>query len=125
MNIEKIQTLLDELNVESTDIQASALISIDGLMLAYAFSNKIEEDIVAATSAALCALSQRVAKELSRGAIERLFIQGEQGYILMESVDENAVLTVLAKPDAQFGLVFLDMKRSAEKLKAILCPQNA
>ncbi len=36
------------------------------------------------------------------------------------SAGENAVLTVLAREDAKLGLVFLDMKRSAEEVRAIV-----
>jgi len=33
---------------------------------------------------------------------------------------ENAVLTALARKDAKLGLVFLDMKRTAEEVAALV-----
>ena len=41
-------------------------------------------------------------------------------YVLLMSVGEEAVLTVLARAQAKLGLVFLDMRRAAEELAKIV-----
>lgn len=123
MRIDVIQTVLNNLNSDSPDVEASALISSDGLMMASALSSSMDEDLVSAMSAALLSLGERAGEELARGTLEQLLIQGEQGYIVMSSAGEEAVLTVLAKPKAKLGLVFLDMKRAAKKLAELLAEQ--
>jgi uncharacterized protein len=120
MRTDKFQQALKELNGSTADIEASALISIDGLMMASALPRGMDEDRMGAMSAALLSLGDRAAHELTRGALERVLIQGERGYVIMSAVGPEAVLTVLAKSDAKLGLIFLDIRRAAETLSHLL-----
>lgn len=120
MRTDQFQQMLADLNGSTADIEASALISVDGLMMASAMPQGMDEDRVGAMSAALLSLGERTARELSRGALERVLIQGEDGYVIMTSAGDEAVLTVLAKPNAKLGLIFLDIKRAARALSQII-----
>jgi hypothetical protein len=71
-------------------------------------------------SAAMLSLGERIASELGRGVLDQVYIKGEHGYVLLMSVGEEAVLTVLARAQAKLGLLFLDMRRSAEELTKIV-----
>lgn len=115
-----LQQALGELNGSTADIEASALISTDGLMIASALPSGTDEDRIGAMSAALLALGDRTARELARGQLNRVLIQGERGYVIMSSAGPEAVLTVLAKPNAKLGLIFLDIKRAAETLSQLI-----
>ena len=112
--------ILNDLNSSSSDIEASALISTDGLMIASALPTGIDEDRVGAMSAALLSLGDRAGRELARGSIERVLVHGEKGYVIMSASGTEAVLTVLAKPNTKLGLVFLDIKRAAEALSKLI-----
>jgi predicted regulator of Ras-like GTPase activity (Roadblock/LC7/MglB family) len=80
----------------------------------------MDEDRIGAMSAALLSLGDRATRELVRGNLERVLLQGERGYVIMSAAGEEAVLTVLARPNAKLGLIFLDIKRAAGSLaKAI------
>ncbi len=120
MRTDMFQQILEDLNSSSTDVEASALISTDGLMIASALPVGIDEDRVGAMSAALLSLGERAGQELARGKIDRVLVQGEKGYVIMTSSGEEAVLTVLAKPNAKLGLIFLDIKRAAEALVKVI-----
>ena len=109
-----------ELNGTSADIEASAIVSTDGLMMAALLPSSMDEDRVGAMSAALLSLGDRTAKELARGGLEQVLIKGDKGYILMTHAGEDAVLTVLAKPQAKLGLIFLDVKRAAESVAKVI-----
>ncbi len=116
---EKLTDLLKELEATS-DIEASAVVSVDGLMIASALPQDVEEDRVAAMSAAMLSLGERTAGELARGGLSEVYVKGENGYIVLMASGENAVLTALARKDAKLGLVFLDMKRAAEEVAKLL-----
>ena len=120
MRTDVIQQTLHELNGSTADIEASALISTDGLMMASALPQGMDEDRVGAMSAALLSLGDRATKELVRGTLQRVLLQGERGYVIMSASGPEAVLTVLAKPNAKLGLIFLDMKRAAESLAKLI-----
>ncbi|MDO8718067.1 MAG: roadblock/LC7 domain-containing protein [Polaromonas sp.] len=120
MRTDMLQQALEDLNGSTADIEASALISTDGLMIASALPHGMDEDRIGAMSAALLSLGERTARELTRGTLERVLIQGERGYVIMSSAGPEAVLTVLAKSNAKLGLIFLDIKRAAETLTKLI-----
>jgi hypothetical protein len=120
MRADMLTSILSELNGSSADIEASAIVSTDGLMMAALLPAGMDEDRVGAMSAALLSLGDRTAKELARGGLEQVLIKGDKGYILMTHAGEDAVLTVLAKPQAKLGLIFLDVKRAAESVAKVI-----
>ncbi|KYK29613.1 MAG: hypothetical protein AYK19_19545 [Theionarchaea archaeon DG-70-1] len=118
--IEELTNLLKDLEAITPDIEASAVVSVDGLMIASALPQDVEEDRVAAMSAAMLSLGERTAKELARGELSEVYVKGENGYVVLMASGENAVLTALARKDAKLGLVFLDMKRTAEEVANVV-----
>lgn len=120
MRTDQFQQMLVDLNGSTSDIEASALISVDGLMMSSAMPQGMDEDRVGAMSAALLSMGERTARELVRGKLDRVLVQGEDGYVIMTSAGEEAVLTVLARPNAKLGLIFLDIKRAAQALSKII-----
>ncbi|MGB9722546.1 MAG: roadblock/LC7 domain-containing protein [Chloroflexia bacterium] len=117
---EEMVKLLKELQMTTPDIEASAVVSVDGLIIASALPADVEEDRVSAMSAAMLSLGERIASELHRGTLDQVFVRGEEGYVLLMSVGEEAVLTALARKNAKLGLVFLDMKRTAAEVLRLL-----
>lgn len=111
---------LRDLQASSTDVEASAIVSVDGLTMASALPSEIEEDRVSAMSAAMLSLGERIATELGRGQLDQVYIKGQTGYVILMSIAAEAVLTVLARDQAKLGLLFLDMRRAAEDLKKLL-----
>jgi len=101
-------------------VEASAMVSVDGLIIASALPADVEEDRVSAMSAAMLSLGERISSELGRGGLERVYIEGADGYVFLSSVGQEAVLTTLASKDAKLGLVFLDMKRAVEDLNKLI-----
>ncbi|MDD2739749.1 MAG: roadblock/LC7 domain-containing protein [Methylomonas lenta] len=120
MKADLLTSVLTELNGTSADIEASGVISTDGLMMASVLPSGMDEDRVGAMSAAMLSLGDRTAQELNRGNLEQVLIKGRHGYVLMTYAGEEAVLTVLAKPNAKLGLIFLDVKRAAESIADML-----
>jgi predicted regulator of Ras-like GTPase activity (Roadblock/LC7/MglB family) len=111
---------LDDLMREDPDIQASALVSLDGFTMASALPSGMQADRVGAMSAAILGLGERAAAELGRGHLSQVFIEGEGGYVLLVAAGDRAVLTVMADPAAKLGLVLYDMKATAGRISQIL-----
>lgn len=111
---------LRDLASGTPDVEASAVVSVDGLIMASALPAEVEEDRVSAMSAALLSLGERIASELGRGDLEQVYIKGDKGYVMLTSVGEDAVLTILVRANARLGLIFLDMRRAADDLKELV-----
>lgn len=107
-----------DLQAVAPDIIASAVVTADGLSLASSLPSDVEEERIAAMSAAMLSLGERIASELQRGTLEEVYIRGEQGMVLLTAVGRDAVLTALSRNDARLGLLFLEMRRAAADLQA-------
>jgi predicted regulator of Ras-like GTPase activity (Roadblock/LC7/MglB family) len=117
---QRIIERLRDMRASSPDIEASAVVSVDGLTIASDLPATTEEDRVSAMSAAMLSLGERIASELGRGGLDQVYVRGDNGYVLLNAVGEEAVLTVLARRDAKLGLVFLDTKRAAADLATMV-----
>ncbi len=111
---------LRDLQAGTPDIEASAVVSVDGLIMASSLPAGVDEDRISAMSAAMLSLGDRIASELSRGKLERVYISGDAGIIVLMAVGEDAVLTVLARSKAKLGLIFLDASRATEDLARLI-----
>ena len=123
MNASRSQLIVDrlhQLQASAPDIEATAVVSADGLTIASALPKEIEEDRVAAMSAAMLSLGERIAGELQRGTLAQVYVKGENGYVILIDIGENAVLTALTRESAKLGLVLLEMRRTADELLKLL-----
>ncbi len=118
--VEKMVDRLESMRAASPDIIASAVVSVDGLIMASALPSDVEEDRVSAMSAAMQSLGERIASELGRGALDEIYIRGDEGFVLLAGVGEEAVLTALTRQEAKLGLIFLEMRRAAEDLTTLV-----
>jgi len=111
---------LRSMQAAAPDIEASAVVSVDGLIMASALQQGVEEDRVSAMSAAMLSLGERISNELGRAGLEQVYIKGDAGSIVLTSVGDEAVLTAMARQDAKLGMIFLEMRRAAEDLTKLV-----
>lgn len=111
---------LRDLQSSTPEIEASAVVSVDGLIMASNLPANVEEDRVSAMSAAMLSLGERISTELGRGMLDQVYIKGKNGYVILMSVGDEAVLTSLVREGAKLGLIFLDMRRAADELKTLV-----
>ena len=117
---EQMVSRLRSMQAASPEIEASAVVSVDGLIMASAMPADAEEDRVSAMSAAMLSLGERISEELGRGELEQVYIRGDQGYVILTSIGKEAVLTAMARKGAKLGLIFLEMRRAAEDLERVV-----
>ena len=107
---------LRNMQAAAPDIEASAVVSVDGLIMASALQQGVEEDRVSAMSAAMLSLGERISSELGRGGLDQVYIKGDKGAIVLTAIGDEAVLTAMSRPDGKLGMIFLEMRRAAEDL---------
>ncbi len=117
---EQLVDRLRSMQQSAPDIEASAIVSVDGLIMASALPQEVEEDRVSAMSAAMLSLGERISGELGRAGLEQVYIKGSAGAIVLTSIGEEAVLTALTRPEAKLGMIFLEMRRAAEDLAKLV-----
>lgn len=110
----KLTELLRGFQASTPGVLGAAVISSDGFAIASELPQSVEERRVAAMAAAMLALGEQTTNEFEHGRLERVFVEGADGYTIVMSAGPEAVLSVVARKDAKMGLVFLQMERTAE-----------
>lgn len=115
-----LEGVLNELQGSIPEIEACAIVSVEGLPIVSALPTDVDEAKVAAMTAAMLTLGEKAAMELGKGELEQVNIKGINGWLLVVQAGMNACLTVSTTANAKLGLIFLDMKRAAEKVSGMI-----
>ncbi len=117
---ERLDTAIHALLSSTAEIEAAAVVSFDGLPMASALPPSMDEDRVAAMSAALLSLGERAAQGLGRGELSQVYIEGETGTVFLISCDDEAVLVAVAAKGAKIGMMLYEVKRAAAAVADVL-----
>ena len=120
INVSMLQDELQNFVSAGSDVQGAALVSPDGLALASVLPGGMDEERTAAMSASMLSLGERIGRELARGSIDRIVVEGEKGYGVLVGCGADAVLLVLAGTGVKQGLLFLEVKRVVAKIAPLL-----
>ena len=120
INTEKLGHILQNFVSTTLDVQGAAMVTPDGLPLASTLPGGMDDERVSAMSAAMLSLGDRIGKELARGDIDRIYVEGEEGFSILTSCGEDAVFIVLACKAAKQGVLMLEIKRTLAELKKLL-----
>ncbi len=116
----QLQDLLRQMEGTAPGIEASAIVTTQGLPIVAAMPQTVNEAIVAAMTAALLGVAERALTEIPRGKLQQVTIEAEQGYIILKGAGDNAILTSLVKKTANLGMVFLALKRFSKEIEKVL-----
>lgn len=117
--IERMNSILKELRSGLPEIEAAVLISSDAMALASDISDDSSEEMISALSASVLSMGERAARDLKRGVLEQVYVKGDQGYLLLIHCGPEALLSLLVKPEAKLGVVFMEARRTAEELSKL------
>ncbi|HBB36333.1 MAG TPA: diacylglyceryl transferase [Cyanobacteria bacterium UBA8803] len=120
INSQKLGHILQNFVTATPDVQGAAMVTPDGLPLASSLPSGMDDERVSAMSAAMLSLGERIGKELVRGAIDRIYVEGDEGFSILTSCGEDAVFLVLASRAAKQGVLMLEIKRTLAELKSAL-----
>ena len=116
----QLDRALTDLLTQAPELEAAAVVSFDGLPMASALPAAMDEDRVAAMSAALLSLGERASEGLGRGLLNQVYIEGEHGTVFLVSADDEAVLVAVAPKGAKVGMMLFEVRRAAASVAAVL-----
>lgn len=117
---DRLDRAIHALLAQTPEIEAAAVVSFDGLPMAAALPPSMDEDRVAAMSAALLSLGERAAQGLGRGELSQVYIEGDAGTVFLISADDEAVLVAVASKGAKVGMMLYEVKRTASAVADVL-----
>jgi predicted regulator of Ras-like GTPase activity (Roadblock/LC7/MglB family) len=109
----QLDQILGALLRQVPDVEAASVVSFDGLPMASALPPGMDEDRVAAMSAALLSLGERAAQGLGRGDLSQVYVEGDNGTVFLVSADDEAVLVAVGRAGAKVGLMLYEVKQAA------------
>lgn len=110
---EKIRAILKKLNTSARSIEASSVITSDGFSIASVLGDGVDPDRFSAMCASLLALAETTAKEINRGRLKQVLIEGELGAMLVVHINADTVLAVAARSEVNLGMVFMEARKAA------------
>ena len=122
---QRLDRVIADLLAQAPEVEAAAVVSFDGLPMASALPASMDEDRVAAMSAALLSLGERAAQGLGRGALNQVYIEGETGTVFLVSADDEAVLVAVAAKGAKVGMMLYEVRRAAAAVADALRADDA
>ena len=99
------------------NIQGSAIVSIQGLPICSTLSRDVNDGILSAICAAILSVSKGVVRELDRGGLKRILIEGDEGIIILSKARPNYILCTLVKSDASLGMFLHHFNNKPPKMK--------
>jgi predicted regulator of Ras-like GTPase activity (Roadblock/LC7/MglB family) len=117
---DRLDRAIHGLLAQTPEIEAAAVVSFDGLPMASALPPSMDEDRVAAMSAALLSLGERAAQGLGRGELSQVYIEGDAGTVFLVSADDEAVLVAVAAKGAKVGMMLYEVRRAAATVAEVL-----
>src|SRR3954447_23380715 len=121
----RLDQAITDLLRQAPELEAAAVVSFDGLPMAAALPASMDEDRVAAMSAALLSLGERAAQGLGRGELSQVYIEGETGTVFLVSADNEAVLVAVAAQGAKAGMMLYEVRRAAAAVAEALRADDA
>jgi len=113
----KLRPILKNLNSVSAEIEASSVMTRDGISIASVMREDIDQDRLGAMCGSLLSLSDKTSAELERGALKQVLIESENGCILIVRIGVSAVLAIVTRPTAKLGVVFNEARKIAREIE--------
>ncbi|MGD9200574.1 MAG: roadblock/LC7 domain-containing protein [Chitinispirillia bacterium] len=117
---QQITDVLRRLRMSTPEIFGAAIVSLDGFLIASVTPSQIDEELVSGMSAALLGVGERISNEMMKAPLTQIFVKSEKGYVILNSVGEEAVLVLLITSEAKLGLIFLELRRIIPELVKVI-----
>jgi uncharacterized protein len=101
-------------------IDASAIVSVEGLLLAERAPSDVDIKIFSALCASVMGAAETALEQMNKGFAEQVIIKGEKGQLFLLPAGQKAVLAGLSKLNSNIGLVLLEMGKAADKISRLL-----
>ncbi len=109
--------ILKDLRQKVEGMQASAVVSKEGLIVASDLSEGISEMHLAAMSAILLSTSENLLVELKKGSLDVCIVQGNEGdrFVIMDAGLDFILVAILGN-FTRMDIAFTEMRNSARRI---------
>ena len=119
MSDEQLQFLLENLYENIDGIRSAAIVSAEGLIVQAKLEEGISDIKLAAMTATILSVAERVLVELKSGILDVCILQGDDGNFVVMEAGKELIVAVCLDVDARMDTCFIEMRKVSEQIKSI------
>jgi hypothetical protein len=119
MSDEQLLFLLQSLHDNLEGIRSSAIVSAEGLIVQSILEEGISDIKLAAMTATILSVGERVLIELKSGILDVCILQGDEGNFCVMEAGKELILAVCLNTDARMDIAFVEMRKICDQIKQI------
>jgi len=119
-----LNDILINLTQLDANIEASALVNLNGEIIAAAISERIDEFLISTITNTLGTISQDVIASLESGDLKFISIFATKGILFLSPIMKNVFLVLYTSSDAKMGLINLARMVVKKKIELFYAKQN-
>lgn len=112
-----LQDLFDELDPY---IRSAAIVSTEGLIVHSIMEEEISEIKIAAMTATILSVAERVLIEMKSGKLDVCIIQGDEGNFVVMEAGSDLILALCLDVDARMDICFIEMRKTSDQIKTLV-----
>jgi len=116
----KVKLIIEEATELAAGIKAWILLSKEGLPIASAMAEGLEEAEIAAMSASILGVADLAAERMDQGILEEVLLTNEKGLVIMKSAGEKAILVLAASKKLKPGMLIYAAKTACDNIAPLL-----
>jgi predicted regulator of Ras-like GTPase activity (Roadblock/LC7/MglB family) len=120
MKNKKIKAALKKLDSILLEIEDSAVILSDGMVVSANIVHHIDEEKLGTISASLFSLAGTAAQQFEKDEVESVLIKCKRSYIALFRAGEDAVLAVDFKTNANIDTILEECTKTSETITGLL-----
>jgi len=107
--------ILEELN-KTAGVNGSMIVGQDGIVIAADLNTQLHDETVGALAASIVDTVKKSMERLSNQSLKQITVEATKGKLFLTDVGIG-ILAVTTDPQVNVGLVRLEIKNAAEKIK--------
>jgi predicted regulator of Ras-like GTPase activity (Roadblock/LC7/MglB family) len=119
MSEEQFTLLLENLCESIDGVRSVAVVSNEGLIVHSILEEGISDLRIAAMTATILSVAERVLLEMKSGRLDLCIIQGDEGNFIVMEAGNELILAVCLDLNARMDISFVEMRKVTEQIKSL------
>lgn len=116
---EKLDDVLTDI-MQLGQLKACGIVSKEGLLINSRTPPDVDARIFSALCSTIMAAAEAASEQMATGTVSQISVKTGKGTIVLIPAGKKAILTVLTEPNAQLGIIFVEMESRAHQVDGIL-----
>ncbi len=112
-----MERLLSELN-KVPGVIGSFIVAPDGIIVASDFTTDVNDELMGALTSSIINATEKASRKMELGHLQSFLVETDRNRVFFQAT-KPGFLVCLAAPDANLGLLRVELRTAAERLNSI------